>query len=674
MTRPSILVLLYVALAVAAIIPTYAQSPVESQAALRNVPLEDVDLAGIFWGPRLQTHYETTIPHTLNRLEEEGHVTNFDLAAGLIEGDYRGNHAYDSDLYKGLEGAIYTLFHVDDPELLERVEGIVERIIAGQEQDGYLGTHFTVTAPDQKFTNMRTWHELYNMGHFIEMAVAHHQLTGNRNALDAAIRLADFLDRTFGPGKRYETPGHQELELALVKLYLATGERRYLELSRFFLDERGHLHGMERRPFVPEDQPTIEDWTMTVRELRIPDRIAVHFIRNGRMQDHMPLADQREAKGHAVRAGYTYCAMTDVVGLMDAPEFAVTLDSLWDDILNRKMYITGNVGSAQYHDEGFGDPYGLPNDNAYCETCAAVAFVLWQHRMNLLRGDACYADVLELSLYNGGLSGVSLAGDSVFYRNPLASQNGGNRSGWIIPACCPTNVARFIPQVGGLQYAQSDDGVYVNLYATSDATIDVGETPVRFKQETNYPWDGSIEMTINPDAPVDFLLALRIPTWTQGRPTAGELYHFAKDVPTPITLKVNGESHVVQPDELGYVHLQQQWKAGDQVQLDFAMPIRRVVADTRVESCAGQVALMRGPVVYCVEGIDNLDIDLFSITLPSNSELAAQYQPELLDGVVTIQATALTEQGVQTLLTAIPYYAWNNREKGPMTVWINAAP
>ena len=412
---------------------------------LEEVSHAQVELRGGFWGPRLKTQHEVTVPHALNSLEKDGHVTNFDKAAGKFDGPLKGHHAFDSDLHKALEGAVYSLQHFDDPQLRQRVDGILDRILAAQQQDGFLISYFIVQGLDKRWDDLRLEHQMYNAGHFFEMAVAHAQLTGDPKVLNAAKRFADHIDGIFGPGKRYDVDGHQEVELALVKLYRATGERRYLDLARFFLDERGYAHGTERKPFDPKTavMPVKPEGPLT-QEQRGEFWHARLRVRNGRMQDHKPVVDQHEAVGHAVRAGYMYSAMADIVRFMDAPGYEPALDDLWSDVVSRKMYLTGGIGTGQYDDEGFGDPYLLPNDSAYCESCAAIAHVLWQHRMNLLKGQAKYADVMELTLYNGVLSGISISGDKFFYQNPLAS-GGSHRSSWIGLACCPSNLARIIP-------------------------------------------------------------------------------------------------------------------------------------------------------------------------------------------------------------------------------------
>ena len=640
---------------------------------LDEVNHKQVELRGGFWDPRLKTHHEVTIPHALDCLEKDGHVTNFDKAAGVMKGPPSGHPAFDSDLHKALEGAMVTLQHFDDNKLRQRVEDILDRILAAQQKDGFLISYFIIQDADRRWEEMRFEHQLYNAGHFFEMAVEHDRLTGQPRVLDAAKRFADHIDGIFGPGKRYDVDGHQEVELALVKLYRATGERRYLELARFFLDERGYAHGTERKPFDPK-APVVQPKDTRKLPPRAVRRRAKDRVRNGRMQDHKPVVGQMEAVGHAVRAGYMYSGMTDIARFMDAPDYERALDSLWSDVVGRKMYVTGGIGTSQYGDEGFGDPYLLPNESAYCESCAAVAHVLWQHRMNLLKGQAKYADVMELTLYNGVLSGIAISGDGFFYQNPLASK-GGRRSSWIGLSCCPTNLARIISQVGGLAYARGKGQVYVNLYLAGEAAIKVDDrVTVKLVQQTEYPWDGRVKLTVTPEETSEFTLCLRIPGWALGRPVPSDLYRFADAKAPPVGLKVNGQAADASPKDDGYVHLQRRWQAGDVVELNLPMPVRRVYAHEKVQADQGKVALMRGPILYCLEAVDNPGVDVFRVTLPRETDLRAEHRAELLGGATVVQGQALADAERPVTLTAVPYYAWANREKGPMTVWIGEAP
>ena len=630
-----------------------------------------VELTGGFWGPRLETARKVTIPQNLEELEKDGHVTNFDKAAGKMSGPLDGHHAFDSDLYKVLEGALIALQHHDDPALRKRVDGIIDRVLAAQQKDGFLITWFIINGLDKRWDDLILEHQMYNAGHFFEMAGEHGKLTGKPEVINSAKRFADHIDGIFGENKRYDVDGHEEVELALIKLYRNTGERRYLDLARFFLDERGFAHGTERKPFDPKSQVRLEKGTS-----KLSPREFFHEslrYRDERMQDHKPLADQHEAVGHAVRAGYVYSAMTDAVRFMEAPAFATALDHIWTDLVEHKMYITGNIGTWQYNYEGFGDPYKLPNEpgGAYNESCAAIAHVFWQHRMNLLKGQSKYADVMELALYNGVLSGVSIKGDRFFYTNPLSSDGNQTRGPWMAPACCPTNLARITPQVGNFVYAKNKDQILVNLYAEGETKLkmDDGST-LKLKQKTEYPWDGKVRITVSPTKSSDFSLNLRIPGWALGKPVPSALYNSPNAKITPIVLKINETTTEAVAAEDGYVHLKRTWKDGDIVELDLPMPVQRVYANQKVEDDRGKVTLMRGPLVYCLEAADQPELDLQKLVLPNDSEMTAQFRKDLLGGVTVLEGTGEIADKGKVKITAIPYYAWQNRTKGAMTVWI----
>lgn len=673
---------------------SHAQEAIDSAPGrqLTAVPLEAVDLEGGFWGSRLKTHHQVTVPHALDHLEKAGHVTNFDKAAGKYDGPLRGHHAFDSDLYKALEGAIYTLTHVDDQKLRERVESMVDRILAAQQENGFLISYWLAKDYDKRWDNLRLDHQLYNAGHFFEMAVAHQQLTGEEKALAGAKRFADLIDSIFGPGQRYDVGGHEEIELALIKLAEATGQPSYMDLCKFFLDERGQAHGDSRAPFdytkIDRQLPSFDH--LPEGERNQASRRARNSLRVGRMQDHKPLVEQDQAVGHAVRAGYIYAAMADMARLMPpdyrggydqgypAIQYEQALDHLWHDVVSRKMYITGGIGTAQYHDEGFGDPYLLPNERGYCESCASIAHVLWQHRMNLLKGEAKYIDVMELALYNGVLGGIAVSGDAFFYQNPLASRRGSKRSEWIGLACCPTNLTRIIPQVGGLAYAQDEQHLYANLYASGKAKISLADgTRVELTQETDYPWDGRIQIEVSPSAAAEFTICLRIPGWAQGKPVPSDLYRYASNASHPVTLTVNGESLDAKPSADGYIHVQRKWTGGEVIELNLPMPVQRVRSNDAIVENRGKVALMRGPLVYCVEAADNENVDPFALTIPRDVALEAEYYPNLLGGLVAITGTgiAATEAGEASPVgfLSIPYYAWANREQGAMNVWLKEA-
>jgi DUF1680 family protein len=638
---------------------------------LEEVSHAQVELSGGFWGPRLKTQHEVTVPHALNELEKDGHVTNFDKAAGKFDGPLKGHHAFDSDLHKALEGAVYSLQHFADPQLRQRVDGILDRILAAQQKDGFLISYYIVQQQDKRWEDLRLEHQMYNAGHFFELAVAHAQLTGDSKVLNAAKRFADHIDGIFGPGKRYDVDGHQEVELALIRLYRATGERRYLDLAKFFLDERGYAHGSERRPFDPKTavMPARPEGPLTAEQRRDLFRAQLR-VRNGRMQDHKPVVDQHEAVGHAVRAGYMYAAMTDIVRFMEAPGYERALDALWRDVVSRKMYVTGAVGTGQYDDEGFGDPYRLPNASTYCESCAAIAHVLWQHRMNLLKGESKYADVMELALYNGVLSGIAISGDKFCYENPLASR-GSQRSSWIGLACCPANLTRIIPQVGGLAYARGQRTAYVNLYIAGEASLKLDDgVTVKLAQQTDYPWNGRVRLTVTPNATSEFALCLRIPGWALGQPVPSDLYRFGEAKVPTVALKINGQTADPKPRADGYVHLQRLWKAADVVEVELPMPAHRVYAHEKVQDDQGKVALMRGPIVYCLEAVDNPGVDLSRVVLPRDSDLRAEHRAGLLGGLTVLEGKGVDEKQNSIPLTAVPYYAWQNREKGAMNVWM----
>jgi DUF1680 family protein len=638
----------------------------------QEVGKAQVELSGGFWGPRIKTAHDVTIPHALDELEKDGHVTNFDKAAGKLDGPLKGHHAFDSDLYKTLEGALNSLEQFNDPVLKKRVDGIIDRILAAQQKDGFLITWFIVNGLDKRWEDLRLEHQMYNAGHFFEMAVEHQHLNGEPKVIASAKRFADHIDGIFGPNKRYDVDGHQEVELALIKLYRGTGERRYLDLAKFFLDERGYAHGTERKPFDPKTQvlPTAPEGKLTPEQKREFWHARLR-LRNGRMQDHKPVVDQHEAVGHAVRAGYMYSAMADILRFTEAPGYENALDHLWDDVVGRKMYITGGLGTGQYDDEGFGDAYLLPNDSAYNESCAAIAHVFWQYRMNLLKGQSKYADMMELALYNGVLSGISISGDHFFYQNPLASENGGPRDSWIGLSCCPTNLSRIFPQIGGLVYAQSKKQVLVNLYAAGTAKLQMDDgSTLKLTQQTEYPWDGKVRLTVDPAQAADFTLKLRIPGWAIGRPVPSDLYRTSDAKVSPIVLTVNGEKTDAAPGEDGYVHLQRIWKAGDVVKLDLPMPTRRILANEKVEADRGKVTLMRGPMVYCLEAADQPDVNLTRLILPRAAEMTAKHRNDLLGGITVLEGEALADGSKPVKVTAIPYYAWQNRSKGAMTVWI----
>ena len=622
-----------------------------------------VRVTGGLWAARLETNRTATLPANFHKCEETGRIANFEKAAGLKEGKHEGIFFDDSDVYKVMEGAAYTLALHADPELDAYMDRFIATVAQAQEDDGYLYTARTIDpekpahgAGKERWADIKNAHELYCMGHMIEAAVAHHQATGKRNFLDVAVKCADMLDRTFGPDKRHAATGHPELELALARLYRCTGEPRYLALAKFFVDERGDA---------------------THREL-----YGLYY------QDHMPFLQQTEAVGHAVRAGYFYCGAADVAALTGETAYIETIDRIWENAATRRMYLTGGIGSRR-EGEAFGDDFELPNATAYCETCAAIANALWNHRMFLLHGDAKYLDVFERTVYNGFLPGVSLEGDTFFYPNPLefngvAPFNHGSprRSPWFGCSCCPTNIVRFIPSLPGCAYAVEGTRVYAGLYLASDATVPVGGQTVRIVQETEYPWEGAVRMTVTPEREGEFELALRIPGWARGVPSPGDLYTYLDPAPAAVTLSVNGEAvAVADVMDRGFAVLRRTWKPGDTVALDLAMPVRRVLCHEAVENNRGRVALERGPVVYCAEGVDNGGRALH-LCLPDDAPLAAERRPDLLGGVAVLtgRARAVTRveggdtEETEQDFTAIPYYAWAHRDQTEMAVWLARTP
>ena len=598
----------------------------------RPVPFQDVHIADSFWSPRLQVNRTVTVEANLHQCEITGRITNFAVAGKLATGKFEGLLYNDSDVYKVVEGIAYVLAEKRDAPLEKRAAAIIDKIAAAQQPDGYLNTYFTLVKPNERWQNEQYNHELYCAGHLFEAATAYFQATGKRKLLDVACRFADHIDRVFGPGKRQETSGHEEIELALVKLYGATGEKRYLKLANFFLDVRGH--GENRRMFGEY------------------------------AQDHKPVREQSEVTGHAVRATYLYCGMADVAARTGDRELLAALNQIWHDVVDRKMYLTGGIGPSASN-EGFTIPYDLPNETAYAETCAAIGMALWNHRMFLLEGDGKFADILEREAYNGLISGVSLTGDRFFYVNPLASAGAHHRVPWFGTSCCPTNIVRFLPGIGERVYARRGNTLWTVLYLGNTAKVTLEGGKVTLTQKTNYPWDGDIHLTVEPETSFAFTLRLRIPGWCRTKPA----------------ITINDQTLENATTEKGYLPIARTWKAGDVVRLNLPMPVERIYADSRVKADVGRVALQRGPVVYCLEGVDN-NGTARNLVLPKDTKLTASFDKNLLGGIVTIQGDALavslnaSNQRVVTPVQfrAVPYSTWDNRKPGPMAVWLAETP
>ena len=617
---------------------------------INPVPFTSVKVTDNFWGQRLQASREVTIPLAFSKCEETGRYENFVKAAHPSD-TYKveGFSFDDTDVYKTIEGASYSLQTYPDKKLQKYIDSVLVIVAGAQEPDGYLYTARTMNPKHpHNWAGKERWvavenlsHEFYNLGHMIEGAVAHYQATGKRNFLNIAIKYADCVCREIGNGpqqKKY-VPGHQIAEMALVKLYMVTGDKKYLDQAKFFLDTRGY----------------------TSRK-------------DAYSQAHKPVVEQDEAVGHAVRAVYMYSGMADVAAITGDSSYIKAIDKIWDNIVSKKIYITGGIG-ARHAGEAFGNNYELPNLSAYCETCAAIGNVYMNYRLFLLHGDAKYFDVLERTLYNGLISGVSLDGGSFFYPNPLSSNGKYSRKPWFGCACCPSNVSRFIPSLPGYVYAVKNDQVYVNLYLSNKAELKVDKKKILLEQETGYPWNGDIRLKIT-QGNQDFTMKLRIPGWVRGNVLPGDLYSYADNQKPAYQVSVNGQTVESDVND-GYLSIARKWKKGDVVEVHFDMIPRIVKANPKVEADHGRVAVERGPIVYCAEWPDNR-FNVHSILLNQHPQFKVTDKPELLYGIrqITTDAQALSYDKAGKLvtkdveLTLIPYYAWAHRGEGDMEVWL----
>ena len=619
---------------------------------IKEVPFTQVHLNDGFWAPRIEINRTVSIPSAFRECEKNGRFDNFALAAGLIKGEHKGDFSFDdTDPYKIIEGASYSLAVHYDKKLDHYLDSVINLIAKAQEADGYLTTCVT-----NKCKRLSGWwgthrwekinsHELYNSGHLYEAAVAHYRATGKRSLLNVAIKNADLVCKTFGAeeGKIHRPSGHPIVEMALCKLYKVTGMRRYLDMARYFVEETGRCTDGHR-----------------------PSEYS---------QDHKPILTQDEIVGHAVRAGYLYSGVADVAALTNDKDYFDALCRIWDNMASKKLYITGGIGSRA-QGEGFGPNYELQNQTAYCETCASISNVYWNYRMFLATGDAKYADVYERALYNGVISGVSLSGDKFFYDNPLESMGQHERQKWFGCACCPGNVTRFMASIPYYMYATQGDDIFVNLYIQSKADIKTKTSKVTLTQTTNYPWDGTISMTLQPKKTAGFALKLRLPGWAADKPVPTNLYAFA-DKAGAYTVKVNGNT-VNAKVENGYIVIDRKWKKGDRVELSLPMQVRRVVANDNVEVDRGRIALQRGPVMFCLEGQDQADKNVFNKAILNSANISASYDKNLLGGVMVLtgDAVQLNQDGSvsNTTFRAIPYSTWNNRGCDRMEVWIASSP
>jgi DUF1680 family protein len=641
-------------LAVLCIVSASKMAAAPADYPIRPVPLTAVRVDDGFWSPRMETNRVTTVWYDFKKCEETGRIDNFAKAGKLMPGHFKGIPFDDSDVYKIIEGASYTLAVHPDPKLDKYLDDLIVKIAAAQEPDGYLYTARTIDPTGRvdffgpvRWSKLVGSHELYNAGHLYEAAVAHFQATGKRSLLNVALKNADMVCKTFGPGQGQlqEPPGHEEIEIGLVKLYRLTGQQKYLDQAKFFCDIRG--------------------------------RKGTHQLRGPYQQDDKPIVDQDEAVGHAVRAGYFYSGVADVGALTGEGAYVEAVDRIWDNVVGKKMHLTGGIGASPAG-EAFGKNYELPNATAYLETCAAIANGLWNERMFLLHGDSKYVDVLERVIYNGFLAGVAMSGDKFFYPNPLESdgkqkfnQGSCERAPWFGCSCCPGNDVRFIPEIASYIYATRGKELFVNLFIGSLAQAEVGGLPVGIKQETRYPWDGKVTITLTPKQAEKFAVNLRIPGYVLGKPVPGDLYRPADSDAGPgdrsagLTIKVNGKEFTGGPMLNGYVSIARKWKAGDSIELNLPMNARRVVANPAVEADRGRFAIERGPLVYCAEGADNNGhvLDKYFSGEPA---MEVKFRPELLGGVTTVKLSPAQDG---SSLTCIPYYAWCHRGPNEMRVW-----
>ncbi|MHC4249987.1 MAG: glycoside hydrolase family 127 protein [Planctomycetota bacterium] len=617
---------------------------------LRSLPLGDVRFDDCFWAPRIETNRAATLPAEERQLRETARLKTLKL--GWKTGDPDKPHIFwDSDIYKWIEAAAYDIERAPGSAAGQSVESVADDIVLMQQPDGYLNSYFTIVEPDKRWTNLRDRHELYCAGHFFEGAVAHFDATGSAKLLDVACRFADHIASEFGPedGKRRGYPGHEEIELALVKLARASGEGKYLDLAKYFIDERG-------------SRPHYYDTEAKARGENVPPNKDYAY-----WQAQAPVREQKTVEGHSVRAGYLFAGAADVAAETGDAGLLESITQVWENTTTRRMYVTGGVGSAS-HGERFTTDYDLPNLTAYAETCAAISLVFWAKRMLEIEADSKYTDVMERALYNGIMSGVSLDGTRFFYENPLESRGTHHRQDWFGCACCPPNIARLVASMGHYAYSVGDGEAFVHLYAQGSAAFEMAGTRVSLDVKTEYPWKEKVLVTVSPDEPAEFALALRLPGWCR-KPVA----------------KLNGKAVSVKKAEKGYLRIARKWKKGDKVALTFPMPIERIEARPEVGMDAGRVALQRGPVVYCIEEVDN-GKSLNGICLPRASKLKATFDPDLLGGVTVItggakrrddskwKAGELYKPGPSKLeaakIKAVPYCVWDNRDAGEMLVWV----
>ncbi|MDD4515575.1 glycoside hydrolase family 127 protein [Massilibacteroides sp.] len=637
---------------------TEEESPTVQLGEIKEVSFTDVHLTDNFWLPRMEINRTVSIPSAFHQCKINGRFDNFALAGGLIKGEHKGDFSFDdTDPYKIIEGASYSLAVKYDEKLDAYLDSVITLIAAAQEPDGYLTTCVT-----NNCTRLSGWwgksrwekinsHELYNSGHLYEAAVAHYKATGKRTLLDVALKNADLVCEVFGPneGQKHVPSGHPIIEMALVKLYNITNEQKYLDMARYFVDETGR----------GTDGHRLSKYS----------------------QDHMPILQQTEIVGHAVRAGYLYSGVTDVASIQHNTTLFAAVKRVWDNMAGRKLYITGGIGSRA-QGEGFGPDYELNNFNNYCETCASIANVYWNQRMFLATGDSKYVDVMERTLYNGLISGVSLSGDKFFYDNPLASDGHAERAPWFGCACCPGNVTRFMASVPGYVYATNKKDIYVNMYVAGNSKLTIEGNEIELVQKTNYPWDGNVELAVNPSEVADFCLLLRIPGWAKNQPVPTDLYKYVDNKKSQVSIKVNGKD-VKRRFRVGYAVVERTWKPGDIISIQMDMPVRRVQANEKVEYDKGLLSMERGPIVYALEGVDQDKDYVFDMVIPRDAKIESTYEKDLLNGVTVLRGDAyrVTEnkengqlEETSVKFKAIPYSTWNNRGRSQLVVWTPEAP
>ncbi|MCB9208676.1 MAG: glycoside hydrolase family 127 protein [Ignavibacteriales bacterium] len=613
---------------------------------IKAVEIDKVKINDAFWLPKIKLIQNKTINYSFNKCKVEGRMDNFLIAGGKLSGSTKGKMPFDdTDLYKIIEGASYSLISSPNPKLDAYIDSIISVIKVGQEEDGYLTTWFTidrekppatwVEPSKNRWENEISSHELYNSGHLFEAAAAHFWATGKENFLNIAIKNADLLVDNFSPKKLHSPPGHQIVETGLIKLYQITKNPKYIELSKFFIDLRG-------------DSTT-------------------HKLYGEYSQDHLPVTEQKEAVGHAVRALYMYAGMTDIGVIYSDQNYLNAVNNIWENIVSKKMYITGGLG-ARHNGESFGDNYELPNLTAYNETCAAIGSVYWNHRLFLNSGNSKYYDIIERTLYNGLISGISLNGEDFFYPNPLESdgeykfnQGSATRQPWFDCSCCPTNMIRFLPSIPKLIYAINKDTVYVNLFIANDSEITIDDEKVSISQETEYPWDGKVLIKINPHDSKNFTIKIRIPNWALNNVVPSDLYTYINKSERTIKVRFNGvEQTVINND--GYATLNNEWKANDIIELILPMDVQKISAHEMVKDDSNKISFEYGPIVYCAEEIDNKNFS--DILINENLELYPQKINLLSEEIISLSGKIDNQKVI-----LIPYYTWSNRGVGKMKVW-----